>query len=294
MDRLDMMTAFAAVARHGGFAPAARQLGISTSALSRHIAALEDWLGVQLFHRSTRSVRLSDSGQGYLRRCQNVLDEVREIEQAGQDAQTALSGKLRLSAPVYLGRNRVAPLVARFLHDHPAMRIDLFLTDRLVDMVTEGVDLAIRVTKPADSSLIARRIGATQISVVAAPAYLARRGTPKAITDLTSHDCIVDRSPDGSNRWHFQTPDGRVSRPVDGHIRVNDGETARDFAIDGLGLAHLPLFFVQDALDRGDLIRVKLDDQPEHIGIYAIYPPSRHLSRGLRALLDHIAYELAL
>jgi len=292
MDRLDMMKAFVETARQGGFAPAARQLAISTSALSRHIAALEDWLGVQLFHRTTRHVRLTDAGQGYLGRCLKVLEDVHELEQAGQDAQGELSGKIRISAPVYLGRQHIAPALTGFLSANPGLSVDLFLSDRLVDLVAEGFDLAIRVTKPADSTLIARRLGETRVCIVAAPGYLASRGAPSTVEDLRQHDCIIDRVPEGSDRWSFTTRGGRTALRVNGQIRVNDGETARNFALAGLGLARLPFLFVNKALAAGELVEVKLDDETEKAGVFALYPPSRHLSRSVRAVIDWLVAEV--
>jgi len=292
MDRLDMMKAFIEVARQGGFAPAARQLDISTSALSRHIAALEDWLGVQLFHRSTRHVNLTDAGQGYLGRCMKILEEVREIEHAGQDTQGDLSGKIRISAPVFLGRRCIAPVMAKFLLANPGLNAELFLSDRLVDLVAEGFDLAIRVTKPEDSSLVARRLTSVRICIVGAPAYLAERGTPNELADLKDHDCIIDRLPEGSDRWTFATPHGKFNQRVSGQVRVNDGETARDFAIAGLGLARLPFFFVEDALASDDLVEIEFKGDSEEAGFYAVYPPSRYLSRSIRALIDLLVVDL--
>lgn len=292
MDRLEMMNAFVEVARQGGFAPAARRLDISTSSLSRHIAALEDWLDVQLFHRTTRHVRLTDAGQGYLRRCLKILEDVQDIQQAGQHTQGALSGTIRISAPVFLGRQCIAPLLSGFLRENPGVQIDLFLSDRLVDLVAEGFDLAIRVTKPEDSSLITRRLGATRLRVVASPDYLQRKGSPSSIKDLINHDCIVDRVPESGGRWAFATRDGKQVQRVTGPARVNDGETARNFAIAGLGLARLPGFFVNDALTSGELVEVELDAREDEIGFFAFYPPSRHLSPTVRALIDMMVAEM--
>ncbi|MBO9475462.1 LysR family transcriptional regulator [Shimia sp. R10_1] len=292
MDRLDMMKALVEVARQGGFAPAARQLDISTSALSRHIAALEDWLGVQLLHRTTRHVRLTDAGKGYLVRCQKVLQEIREIELAGQDVHGALSGQIRISAPVFVGRQHIAPVLAPFLRANPGVSVDLFLSDRLVDLVAEGFDMVIRVTKPTDSSLIARRLGDTRLCVVASPDYLAARGTPSTIEELAQHDCIIDRVPEGSGRWSFITQSGHTAQRVSGQARVNDGETARNFAMSGLGLARLPFFFVQEAIASGALIEIELDENPEKAGVFALYPPSRHLSQSVRAVIDLLVSEM--
>lgn len=248
--------------------------------------ALEDWLGVQLFHRSTRHVHLTDAGQGYLGRCMKVLEEVRELEHTGHDAQGGLSGKIRISAPVFFGRHHIAPVLAKFLLTNPGLNAELFLSDRLVDLVGEGFDLAIRVTEPEDSSLIARRLTSVRLCVVGAPAYLAEHGTPTELAELKNHDCIIDRVPEGSDKRIFATLDGKSNQRTSGQIRVNDGETARNFAIAGLGLARLPFFFVEDAVASGDLVEIELKDDSEEAGLYVMYPPSRYLSRNIRVLAD--------
>ncbi|SHI62082.1 transcriptional regulator, LysR family [Shimia gijangensis] len=292
MDRLDMMRAFVAVAREGGFSPAARQLDISTSALSRYIAALEEWLNVQLFFRTTRHVRLTDAGQGYLARCLKVLDDVRELEQVGLDTHEQLSGNLRIAAPLFYGREFVAPVIAGFLQEHRGVSVDLFFSDRLVDLVAEGFDLAVRVTKPKDSAMIARKLSSTRLCLVASPGYLELNGLPGCIEDLAEHQCIVDQAPGAGARWEFSTAGGLVSQKLKGQIQVNDGQSASGFAMAGLGIARLPKFFVESALSSGQLVEIKAGETPEEIGIFSFYPPTRHLSRNLRALVTRLADEL--
>jgi DNA-binding transcriptional LysR family regulator len=288
MDRIEMMRAFREVARREAFSPAARQLGVSASALSRHIAGLEDWLGVQLFHRTTRHVRLTDAGQGYLARCSKILDSVRELEETGSDTTDKLSGTIRLTAPNFYGRHYVVPIVQDFLRCHPDMTVELILYDRVVDVVGEGFDLAVRITKPEDSSLIARSIGSTSVVHVASPDYLKQNGVPELIEDLASHACIVDQVPGYVGHWPFKTQKGLVSQRVDGRIKVNDGEMARDFAIAGFGIARLPGFFVDDAIASGEVVPVLEDIYHDEAGIYIVYPPSRFVSRSLRVLIDTI------
>jgi len=291
MDRLETMRAFVEVARQSGFAPAARHLGMSTSALSRHIMSLEDWLGVQLFHRNTRHVQLTDAGQGYLDRCVKVLDDVRDIEKLNQETHSELSGSIRISAPVFLGRTFVAPTLSKTLLANPRFRAELFLSDRQVDLIGEGFDLAVRVAKPEDSSLIARRLTSVRICVVGSPAYLAEHGSPAKLGDLKNHRCVIDRLPDGADRWKFATSEGGRTQKIEGQVRVNDGEAARNFAVAGLGLARLPMFFVEDALEQGQLVEIDFENDTEEAAVYAVYPPSRHLSRGVRALIDLMVRE---
>lgn len=288
-----MMRAFREVARQGGFAPAARTLGISTSTLSRQVAALEEWFGVLLFFRSTRSVRLTDAGQSYLARCVAILDDVSEMEQAGQDSRDRLSGRVRLTAPSYYGRHVLTPILTEFLKDHPDVQAELLFHDRHVDMVAEGFDLAVRITRPKDSTLIARRIGSVELIEAASPGYLDQHGVPETIEDLAHHRCIVDMQREGGERWEFMTETGKVLQPVSGAVRVNQGETARDFAIAGFGIARLPHFFLNDAVADGRLVRVLGSYTEDTAGIYLIYPPARFMSRAVRAVIDHLVTEVA-
>lgn len=287
-----MMRAFREVARCEAFAPAARQLGISASAISRYVASLEDWLGVQLFHRTTRHVRLTDAGQGYLARCVEILDTVHELERTSSEDTEALSGTIRLTTPVFFGRRYIVPIVEEFMRQHPGVSLELMLHDRVVDIVGEGFDLAIRINKPEDSSLIARRIGTIKLLHVASPGYLAQRGTPNSIQDLDNHDCVVDLVPGHVGRWPFFTDKGQITQRVDGRIKVNDGEVACDFAVTGFGIARLPHFFVEDAIAAGDVVPVLEDLFHDEADLYAVYPPSRFLARPVRTLIDDITEKL--
>jgi DNA-binding transcriptional LysR family regulator len=288
MDRLDMMRAFREVARHEAFSPAARQMGMSASALSRHVAGLEDWLGVQLFRRTTRHVRLTDEGQGYLARCVDILESIRDLEQASADAQEGLSGTIRLSSPVYYGRRYIVPLVQEFMRVHPGVQVELMLHDRQVDIVGEGFDLAIRIADLKDSSLIARRLEGTSLMYVASPGYLEQKGLPKSPEDLANHECVIDTVPGNVGRWPFDTEKGRILQRVEGRILVNDGEVACSYAVAGYGIAMLPHFFVEDALAAGKLVRVLEHSFQEEVNIYAVYPSSRFLAPSLRSLVDAI------
>ena len=288
-----MMRAFREVARCEAFSPAARRLGISASAMSRHIAGLEDWLGVQLFHRSTRHVRLTDAGQEYLARCVKILDSVRDLEQAGLGPDEALSGTIRVTAPDFYGRRYVVPILANFMDTHQGVNVELMLHDRRVDILGEGFDLALRITKPEDSSLIARRINTIKLLHVASPAYLKERGVPRSIEELDAHDCVIDVVPGHPGQWLFGGDKDPAIKRIHGRIKVNDGEAACRFAIAGFGIARLPHFFVEAAISAGDLEPIMEDLYLEEVGVYAVYPPSRFLTRPLRALIDKFAADLS-
>jgi DNA-binding transcriptional LysR family regulator len=288
MDRIDMMRAFRAVAQAEGFAPAARELGISTSALSRQIAALEDWLGSQLFHRTTRQVRLTASGAVYLEQCTRILGSVREMELAAAGGAQELTGTLRITAPALYGRAQLLSRLQGFMRQHPGLGLDLVLIDRITNIVEEGFDLAVRITRPSDSSLIARKIGETEIILAASPEYLARHPAPQRPQDLTGHLCIQDAAGQRSSRWDFPVEGKTVSVPVSGPVKVNQGESAAAFAAEGFGIARLPAFFFQDHLGSGALQEVLPGFRQPPVGIYAVFPPSRHHSPAVRALVDHL------
>lgn len=288
MDRIDMMRAFRAVAQAEGFAPAARELGLSTSALSRQIAALEDWLGTQLFHRTTRQVRLTAAGASYLEQCSRILGAVRDMELAASGGAQELTGTLRITAPALYGRSQLLTRLQDFLRLHPGLGLDLVLIDRITNIVEEGFDLAVRITRPADSSLIARKIGETKIILAASPEYLSRHPAPQMPQDLARHLCIQDAAGQRSSRWDFPAEGKIISVPISGSVKVNQGEAAAAFAVQGFGIARLPAFFFQDHLASGALREVLPGYRQPPVGIYAVFPPSRHHSPAVRALVDHL------
>lgn len=288
MDRIDMMQAFREVARAEGFAPAARALGVSTSALSRQIAALEDWLGTQLFHRTTRQVRLTAAGTSYLEHSTRILDAVRDMELGSSSGSQDLSGTLRITAPALYGRSELLIHLQSFLHKHPNLGLDLVLIDRITNIIDEGFDLAVRITRPSDSGLIARKIGETELILAASPDYLSRHAAPQTPDDLRQHICIQDAAGPRINRWDFTVNGKQVHVPISGQVKVNQGEAAAAFAVQGFGIARLPAFFFREQLDSGGLQEVLGDFRQPPAGIYAVFPPSRHHSPAVRALVDHL------
>lgn len=288
MDRLDGMLVFVTVADLGGFAPAARRLRRSASAVTRQVASLEEHLGTRLLQRTTRAVALTDAGTRFLARARRILAEVAEAEGAAQAERSVPSGRLVVSAPVVFGRMHVAPLLCGYLQKYRDVTGELTLTDRRVSLVDEGVDVAVRIGALDDSSLIARAVGATRRVAVASPAYLARKKKLRAPEDLAHHDTILCTALTPSPEWTFV----REGAPVRVSIRprrvTNSVDAALTFATLGSGVALCLAYQVADAV-RADTLRVVLDAfEPEALPIHAVYPTSRLLSARVRAFVERI------
>jgi len=281
MDRLEAMTAFAAVADRKSFSSAARHLKMSPPAVTRLVAGLEDHLGVALLRRTTRTVSVTDAGARYLERVKRILAETEEAESAAQAELATPSGKLVISAPVTFGRMHVSPLVAEYLKLHPQVAGELILSDRYVNLVDDGVDVALRIGELADSSLIARRAGATRRIVVGAPNYLAERGTPKALADLKAHDIVSFIG--GALDWSFAGGE-RVELPA--RYVTNSVDCAIDYILRNGGLASLLAYQAADAIAAGELRVVLSDHERPPLPIQFVYPTSRLLSSKVRAFVD--------
>ncbi|MEX2642453.1 MAG: LysR family transcriptional regulator [Acetobacterales bacterium] len=286
MDRLAAMEVFVRVAEEGSFSAAARHLGLSNTAVSKQVKALEGRLGARLLNRTTRRVALTEVGRAYLERARRILAEVEETEHAAGRQHAEPRGTLRLNAPLSFGSLHVATAIPDFLAQYPDMEVEMTMTDRFVDVVEEGYDLAIRGrTMPVESSLIARRIAPERFAVCAAPAYLAAQGRPAAPADLAAHDCLAYA---GTGNWRFAGPDGEVTVPVHGRLRANNGDALRAATLGGLGVALLPTFLVGDDLRQGRLERLLPGWEPPEAGIFAIYPHTRFLSAKVRAFIDFL------
>ncbi len=283
MDVLSGMQAFVKVVDEGSFTKAAASLSMPKSTLSRHVAALEDRLGVRLLHRTTRSLRPTDVGMAYYERCTQIVNDVEEAEAAVTQLQTSPRGTLRLSVGVTFGYMFVPSLISSFLRQHDSVDVEVQLSDRMVDLVDEGFDLALRAGVLGDSSLIARKLGSATRACVASPEYLRLRGTPKRPSDLRSHDCLRYGYERSGSSWGFAS--ARV--PVSGPLTANNADILREAAIDGLGLAFMPRFMVAQAIQDGTLVEVLAEHIAQEGGVYAVYPHSRHLSAKVRAFVDH-------
>jgi DNA-binding transcriptional LysR family regulator len=291
LDRISGMEVFTKVAALGSFSAAARALGMSQSMATKHVDAIEDRLGAQLFQRTTRRLTLTEAGRRYLDACERILGEIEEADAEAAADVAEPRGILRLNAPVSFGFRQVAPALTEFAPAYPQLTIDLGLTDRFVDLVEEGWDLAIRLGTLRDSALIARRLAPASMVLCASPGYLDRRGTPKAVAELGAHNCLGYTMPSAANaeRWLFGN-DGSVSVAVSGNLRANNGDALRAAAIADQGLIYQPAFLVGDDLRAGRLVCVHLDVAPFQFGnVYAVYAPSRHVPAKVRRIIDFLA-----
>lgn len=291
MDILKAMAIFAEVANQQGFAPAARVLNLSTSAVSRYVIDLEDWLGVQLLQRTTRKLSLTEDGAFYLKQCQQVLVDVDDIRQAA-DTKTEPHGSLRITAPVFIAKHCLQDLLPGYLNRYPKVHVDLTVVDRFVNLVEEGFDLALRAGDLADSTLIARRLIDVDLALVASPSYLAEHGTPAKIDDLKSHNCLIDTVAGYVNRWPLTDGKKPKSLLVNGNIRVNSGEIVRTLAVAGLGVALLPRFIVLRDLRAGRLTSFLDGCVAFNAGLFAVYPQRRYVSANVRSFIDYLVEHL--
>jgi DNA-binding transcriptional LysR family regulator len=282
MDRFDAISAFVAVADRQGFAPAARQLNISPSAITRLIAALEDHLGVRLFQRTTRAVRLTDSGERFLQRARRILDDLDEAERMAETERGTPAGRLVLSAPLVFGRLHVSTLVCAYMNAHPQVNIDLQLSDRMVNLIDDGIDAAFRIGHLTDTTLIARRLGVTRQVLVASPAYLANNPKISTPHDLAPHRLIATTQ----STWRFHHAGQDLAIDIRPAYTTNSAEAAATHAANAGGIAQLRLYQIADHLRAGTLEILLPDWEPAPQPIQLVYPTSRLLSVKVRALID--------
>ncbi|WP_291397661.1 LysR family transcriptional regulator [Devosia sp.] len=290
MDRLECDRMFVAVMETGSFTGAAERLGTSSGQASKLVSRLEGYLGVRLLSRTTRAVSATEAGQAYFDRLRPLLDEFDNLDADLRDASHAPRGRVRLTAPLTFGSMEIAPALNEFAWSFPDIELDVSFSDRVVNLVDEGFDLAVRVGRPGDSSMIARKLCDMRIIVVASPDYLTRHGEPSAPADLSRFDCIIDTNFREPGRWPFGG-DGekQFSIQVDGRIRYSNAEAGLQAAEAGLGLACVPSFVASNALRAGRVRRVLQGFEPEPYAVHALYPHSRHLAGKVRVLVDFLA-----
>src|SRR6202453_344474 len=286
MDRIDAMQALVAVADLRGFAPAARKLGLSPSGVTRLIAALEDRLGARLLQRTTRSVALTDVGSRYLERARRILADVEEAEGSAQDERTRPSGRLVVSAPIGFGRLHVSPLMSEYLKRHPEVSCDLRLSDRMVNLVEDGVDLAVRIGHLADSSLVARHVGEMRRIVVASSTYLRRRGEPDAPEAIASHETIQFGATTTSPDWYFVRDGSEIRIAPTPRFTTNSADAAIQYAERGGGLTRVLAYQAAEAIKSGRLKIVLAKFEQPPLPIHIVYPTSRLLSAKVRTFID--------
>jgi DNA-binding transcriptional LysR family regulator len=292
MDRLDCDRMFLAVYETGSFSLAARRLGVSSGQASKLVSRLEADLGVQLLSRTTRAISPTEVGRAYYERARALIAEFDALDDSVRSAAGEASGRLVLTAPTSFGVRTLMPALIRFAEAYPKIRLDVSFSDRMVNLLDEGFDAAVRVGAPDDSSYIARKICAMRVVAVASPAYLARAGRPERPEDLASHECIIDTNRRDPTQWRFRAPDGSTPRvTVEGRLRFSNGEACVAAAEAGLGIACAPTFLAGPRLRDGALQLLLPAFEDERSGVFALYPASRHLAAKVRALIEHLVTE---
>lgn len=294
MSKLSELEIFVSVVDHEGFSAAARALDVSKSHVSKQISRLEDRLGARLLNRTTRQVTLTDGGRAFYERCSQILEELEEAETAVSQMQSSPRGTLRVTVPMSFGLGYIAPAIGDFMSQYPELDVDMHMTDRKVDLVEEGYDLAIRVGKLSDSSLIVRKIAPATGYVCASPAYLEAHGVPQNPEDLVDHDCLLYTYLRTGSTWRLERADGQVaSVEVSGRFRANNGTALVAAACRGLGLVLSPEFICADAIRDGSLQRVLEEWTLSTGAIWALYPHRRHLSAKVRLFVDFLIDQFA-
>ncbi|MET0331490.1 MAG: LysR family transcriptional regulator [Dyella sp.] len=287
MSQLEDIRIFVATIEAQSFTAAAEKLGLSKQFISKRVMALEARLGVRLLIRTTRQLRPTELGLAYYERMRALSQQIDDAEQAISQQNAAPRGVLRITAPMSFGTLHLGPLLPRFMQAYPQVSVEMDLSDRTVDLIGEGYDMAVRIGQLADSTLIARSIAPMDVLVCASPDYLARRGTPSTPAELRNHDCLLYGH--GKHvEWPFINQGKRQLISVGGRLRANNGELVRDAAIAGLGLAHLPTFIIAQALDSGALVSVLDDYCPPATAVYAVYPQHRQSSLAVHAFVDFL------
>lgn len=284
MNRWEGLDEFVAVAETGQFTAAAERLGVSSSHVSRQIARLEERMQTRLLYRSTRRVSLSEAGQTFLQHCQRLQDARDEALRAVSDLSAEPKGLLRMTCAVAYGERFVAPLVNAFMSDHPQLRVEMELSNRQLDLLHEGFDLAIRLGRLSDSRLVATRIAPRVMYLCATPEYLARYGAPQSPAELPQHNCLIG----SSDIWTFLEEGRETQHRVQGNWRCNSGQAVLDAALRSFGLCQLPDYYVLEHLQRGRLVSLLEQHQPPNTAVWALYPQQRHLSPKVRQLVDFL------
>lgn len=294
MGRLTEMEAFATVVDQGGFTDAARKMGISKSAVSKHVSALEARLGARLLNRTTRRVSPTEIGLAYHDRALRVLNDAGEADALVSAMQSDPSGLLRISSATDFGVNHLSPVLGTFLDDFPGITVNMELDNRYVELISEGFDMAIRIGDLADSTLRARKLTETTKRMIAAPGYIQKYGRPTRIDDLNAHKLLHYTSQSGGSVWRLTAPSGEKRQVrTAGGLSVNDGQSLLNAAISGLGIAYLPGFLYAGAMEKG-LVEDVIPDLPvETQGIYAVYPPGRFTQPKVRAFIDFLVQAFA-
>lgn len=288
MDKFQEMRAFAAVVDAGSFVRAAESLQVSKTAVSRLVADLETRLGTRLLHRTTRRLSLTPEGEVFHERCRQLLDGVAEAEAELSTHAGEAVGQLRLNVPVSFGLLHLAPLWPAFMSRHPKVALDVTLSDRMVDLVDEGYDLAVRISKLRESSLVSRQLTSTRLILCASPKYLRKQGTPAHPKELANHSVIAYSLLATGDQWTFEGPEGQVTVKVAPRMRTNSGDTCCAAALQHQGIVLQPSFLVGKHFAAGELLEILPAFRSVELGVYAVYPTRKHLTPKVRVLIDFL------
>lgn len=289
MDRLENMDNFIHVVEAGSISGAAERLNVAKSAVSRRLKELEQHLDVELFHRTTRRMNLTDTGRAYYHQCVRILEDVMEAELSTSQAHGTLKGGLKVALPSSFGLMHLGLAINEFLQKHPGIEFELDFNDREIDIMQDGFDLAIRIGILPDSSLIARRLATIKTVMCASPNYLKRMGYPKSPEELSQHQCLVYSLLSDFDYWHLTDNHGKkIDIKITPYLKASTGEYLREAAIEGFGIIIIPSFIAYKAIEHGELIPILTDYQPPHVDAYAIYPQTRHLSQRVRVFVDFL------
>jgi DNA-binding transcriptional LysR family regulator len=282
------------ISEKGGLAAAGRDFGLSPATVSERVVSLESHYGAKLINRTTRSISLTDEGRLLVEGAKRLLAEADELEARIRIGTEKLSGTIRVSAPFDLGRNRIAPLLDSFLGLHPDLQIDLRLTDGYIDLVSQGIDVAVRFGALKDSQLRARKIGENRRIVCASPAYVERHGTPQHPNELQSHNCVLMRFGEAiDNEWSFRSGTKDFTVMVKGNRIANDGAQIRNWCVQGLGIALKSIWDIEHHLKRGELVRLLTDFAPPPSSLQIVYAGGQAMPRRMRMLIDHLVQHIS-
>ncbi len=293
MDRALEMQVFCTVVDKGSFVGAAEPLEMSKAAISRYVSGLEERLGVRLLQRTTRRLSLTDEGRQFYHQAKDVLVMMDEAEESVSSASPEPSGVLRVNAPVSFGILHLAPVWADFMRAYPKIELDISLNDRLVDLVEEGFDAAVRIARMENSSLVGRRLASTRMCLSASPKYLSNHPPICTLGDLAEHGMVAYSNFASGNEWVFEGPQGRESVRTRSIVRCNNGDTCRSITLAAGGISLQPSFMIAEDLRKGDLVEILPDYQSVELGIYVVYPSRKHLPAKVRALMSFLAQRFA-
>jgi DNA-binding transcriptional LysR family regulator len=286
MDRLTSLTTFVQVVDSGGFSAAGRRLKMSTTMVSNHVQALEDRLGARLLNRTTRKVSLTEVGKAYYDRCTQILSDLQQADEFAGALQSTPRGTLRIYTATHIVPF-IAPVVAEFLASYPDVKVDLTMGERTIDLIDEGIDLAVRLAPPPDSSLVVRSLATWRHVLCCSPAYLEKYGPPEQLSELAERNCVRHVLYQYGDDWHFVDRNGTpASVRVSGNLVTNSGETVRTAALEGVGISLAAGFLVADDLEQGRLVRLLPEYRPVEFSMNAVYPHRHHLSAKVRSFID--------